>query len=112
MTPTPDLIDAAARCYRDGDFALARQHLDEAIAQPDAADHAKRIRSGKDLLVLVGAYDRVWVPEVAHWRRCPATDSACPNGDAECKDECRLVADGWPTDGRRCLILVDGEEMA
>lgn len=98
MPTTADHIDAAARCYRAGDFAAARQHLDEAIAAPDAADHAKRIRSGKDLLVLVGAYDRVWVPQVAHWRRCPATDSACPNGDAECKSECQLVADGWPTE--------------
>ena len=112
MMPTPDLIDAAARCYRAGNFAAARQHLDEAIAAPDAADHAKRIRSGKDLLVLVGAYDRVWVPQVAHWRRCQALDNACPQADAECKDECRLVAAGWPTEAGGCLILVDGEEMA
>ena len=94
---THDMVEAAARAYRVGDLKECRRHLDMAAAQDDAAEHYTRIRSGKDLLIMLGAYDRCWVPEVAHWRECPAL-GACPHGDRDCKDECELEVAGWPTE--------------
>lgn len=96
--PTPStgqLIDTAAAAYKAGRLRLARSYLDEAIAQPDAAEHSSRIRLGKDLLVRAGAYDQVWVPAIPNWRRCPALGNACSDADTHCGGECALVSAGW-----------------
>ena len=89
------LIRDAGIQYRIGNLKESRRLLDEAAAHPDAADHYQRIRNGKDLLIMLGAYDAVWVPAVDHWRECPAL-GACPHADRECAAECQLDAAGWP----------------
>ena len=95
---TQQMIWAATRAYRAGDFKESRRLLDEAAAQDDAADYRKRIRNGKDLLIMLGAYDHSpWVPQVDHWRECPAL-GACPKADSDCAKRCELEAAGWPTE--------------
>lgn len=93
---TKELLDEAAAAYQRRDWKAAVAAMDAAKAAPDAADHVARIRTGNDLLVLAGARDQVWVPAVPNYRRCPATESACPYADTECTFACGLEEGGWP----------------
>ena len=93
-------IDTAARYAEMGDLTTARAVLDVAALHPDAERHADRIRAARDWLVRRGAYDEPWVPEVKHWRRCPALGHPCPHADVGCALACGLVEGGWEDDSK------------
>ena len=92
---TEAMLDAAAAAFVRLDYPACKRHLEDAMAQPDAADHYRRIRRGRDMLIRAGGLDTVWVPAVSHWRACPAL-GACPAADRQCADRCDLEAAGWP----------------
>ena len=92
-----ELLNAASGAYAAGRYRQAGELIDAAAELPGAAQHPKRIREAKRLVTLAGGYDRCWVPPVSHWKRCPATDTACPHGDADCAGVvCALKEGGWP----------------
>ena len=93
---TEDLLNAAANAYGEGRHRNAAELLDAACARPDALMYRERIRKGRELVTRAGGFDREWVPDVPHWKRCPATDTACPHADADCAGEvCALREGGW-----------------
>lgn len=105
MTTTA-LINAAARHYKAGNLPAAKEAIELAQAEPDAADHLKRIRAARDILVQAGAFDRCWIPDTSYHRRCPATDSACPAADKECASNCALIDAGWPIESPAQELLL------
>ena len=55
-------IDQSARAALAGDLTIARQHLEQAMAHPDAIRYAGRIERGRAYLIRRGAYDAPWQP--------------------------------------------------
>ena len=105
-------LDIAARYLRQyehggkpEDLAVATALVDSAAQMAsdmpanDSAPYVARIQNARRILAGKGAYDRQAVPPVKHFRRCPATDNACPQADGQCSEKCELTATGWAPAG-------------